>query len=162
MPVQPFDQDCPTHAVVVSKIVKRCKGRTAATTATSLGRWSSCSLSLLCSLSRRTGLRRLVLLGGFASWASFTLSTIRRCPQRQVVSKQLHDKRAVAIRLLRERIELGNGIVEGLLCKVAGTVGRVKDLVVENTEVERKTKADGVSRCEFSLCDIGGVLKVEN
>ena len=37
-----------------------------------------------------------------------------RGPERQVVAQQLHDERRVLVRLLVERVELGDGVVEGL------------------------------------------------
>ena len=43
---------------------------------------------------------------------------------------------------------------------MARTVGRVKNLVVEDGEVEGETKTDGVGRGEISLGNIGGVLIV--
>ena len=70
----------------------------------------------------------------------------------------MHDESAVAVRLLRQAVELGNGIVESLLGKVASTVGRVQDLVVEDREVQRKAETDGVGRCELSLGNVGGRL----
>lgn len=41
---------------------------------------------------------------------------------------------------------------------MAGAVGGVENLIVEDTEVERETEADGVCWCELSLCNIGGIL----
>lgn len=41
---------------------------------------------------------------------------------------------------------------------MASTVGGVQDLVVKDREVQRKTQADGVGRCELSLGNIGGRL----
>ena len=70
----------------------------------------------------------------------------------------MHDEGAVAVRLLRQRVKLGNGIVEGLFGEMASTVRRIQDLIVEDTEVERETKTDGVRWSELSLCDIGGIL----
>ena len=65
-------------------------------------------------------------------------------PQGEIVSKELHDEGRVLVRLLVEGVELGDGIVEGLLGDVAGAVGAVEDLVVEDGEVEGKAEADGV------------------
>ena len=50
------------------------------------------------------------------------------------------------------------GRFEGLLGKVASTVWRVEDLVVEDGEVESETKADGVGRGQLGLGDVGGAL----
>lgn len=41
---------------------------------------------------------------------------------------------------------------------MACTVGRVEDLVVENGEVEGKTKTDGVGGGELGLGNVGGAL----
>ena len=97
-------------------------------------------------------LLRLLLLGGL------TLVTVRRGPESQVVAQKLHDQGAVTVALLGEGIELGNSIIEGLLGEVACAVGRVKDLVVEDREVQGETKADGVSGGEIGLGNVGGVL----
>ena len=97
---------------------------------------------------------RLVLL------ASFALVAVGRGPQGQVVTQELHDQGAVTVAFLGERVELGNSVIERLLGKVASTVRRIQDLVVENGEVEGETKTDGVGRGEISLGNIGGVLIV--
>ena len=52
----------------------------------------------------------------------------------------------------------GNGVIESLLSQVAGLVGGVQDLVVEDGEVERETKADGVRGRKLSLGNLGGSL----
>ncbi len=41
---------------------------------------------------------------------------------------------------------------------MAGTVGRVENLVVEDAEVEGQTETDGVGRGELSLCNVGRIL----
>jgi hypothetical protein len=51
-----------------------------------------------------------------------------------------------------------NGIIKGLLGKVAGLVGGVQDLVVEDGEVEGETKADGVGGSKIGLGNLGCVL----
>ena len=96
---------------------------------------------------------RLVLLASL-------LVAVRRGPQGQVVTQELHDQGAVTVAFLGERVKLSNSVIERLLGKVASTVGRVQDLVVENGEVEGETKTDGVGRGEISLGNIGGVLIV--
>jgi hypothetical protein len=122
-----------------------------------------CSLGLLGGLSRsRRSLSRLLFLGGITSWASFTLTTIRRSPERQVVPKQLHDERAVTVGLLGERVEFGDRIVKGLLSQVAGTIGRIEDFVVEYGEVESQSEANRVGRSQLGLCDIGGILNAKS
>lgn len=122
----------------------------------SLGRRGS--VWLLSTFCWWSSFRRLVFLGCVAGCASFTFTTVGRRPERQVVSKQLHDESAVTVGLLRERVELSNGIVESLLGEVACAVRRIQDLVVEDTEVERETKTDGMCWGEFGLCNVGGIL----
>jgi hypothetical protein len=118
------------------------------------------SLGLLGSLSRSSTRlsSRLVFLGSFTSRTSFAITPIGRSPQGQVVSKQLHNEGAVAVGLLRERVEFGDGVVERLLSKVARTVRRVEDFVVEDAEVEGEAEADRVGWSKLSLRDIRGVL----
>lgn len=105
----------------------------------------------------RGGLLLLLLRLALAS-GTLLLGTVGRGPEGEVVTEELHDEGAVTVRLLAEAVELGNSVVEGLLGEVAGTVGGVEDLVVEDREVEGKTEADGVRRGELSLGDVGGVL----
>lgn len=81
-----------------------------------------------------------------------------RGPESQVVSQKLHDKGGVLVRLLAQRIQFSDGIIEGLLGEVAGTVGRVEDLVVEDREVQGQTQSDRVGGGELNLSDIGGLL----
>ena len=42
---------------------------------------------------------------------------------------------------------------------MAGTVGRVENLVVEDGEVEGQAEADGMRGGEVGLGDVGGVLQ---
>ena len=51
-----------------------------------------------------------------------------------------------------------NGIIESLLGKMASLIWGVQDLVVENGEVEGKTKTDWVSWCKVSLSNFSCVL----
>jgi hypothetical protein len=64
----------------------------------------------------------------------------------------MHERRKWLARLT------GNGLVEGGLGHLAGLVGRVQDLVVEDREVQGKTKTDGVGRGELSGGNLGGRL----
>lgn len=52
----------------------------------------------------------------------------------------------------------GNGIIKGLLGKVAGLIGGVEDLIVEDREVQGKTKTDWVSGGKIGLSNLSGVL----
>lgn len=63
----------------------------------------------------------LLLLGSIGG-SGLGLTVVGRSPQGEVVPEQLHDKGAVTVGLLGERVELSNGIIEGLLGEVAGTI----------------------------------------
>lgn len=58
-------------------------------------------------------------------------------PEREVVAQQLHDERGVLVALLRERVELGDRVVERRLRQPARAVRTVQDFVVEHLETER-------------------------
>ena len=118
-----------------------------------------CGLLLLGRLSRLLSLGGLGLLLGRSLAGGLGVSTIRRCPEGEVVAEELHDQGGVALRFLRQRVELGDGVVEGLLSQMAGAIGRVQDLVVEDREVQCQTKTDGVGRGELSLSNIRGRLR---
>lgn len=57
----------------------------------------------------------------------------------QVVSQQLHDEGGVLVALFAQGVELSDGIIKSLLGKVAGLIGRVEDLIVEDREVQGET-----------------------
>lgn len=105
--------------------------------------------------SGRSCLLGFLLLGGRGA---LVLVAIRRRPQGQVVTQELHDEGAVTVALLGEGVELSNSIIEGLLGKMASAIGGIQNLVVEDGEVESEAKADGVGRSEVGLGNIGGVL----
>ena len=69
-----------------------------------------------------------------------------RGPEREVVAQQLHDQRRVLVRVLGERVQLCDCVVERLLGQVARALRRVHDLVVEDRKVERQAEADRVGR----------------
>lgn len=78
-------------------------------------------------------------------------------PQGQVVSEQLHDSGRVAVLVLLQTVEVGDGIVESSLGEFASVVGGVEDLVIEHGIVEGKSKSDGMCGLEcLSLvaCDL--------
>lgn len=108
------------------------------------------------------GLGCLVTLGslllGRLSGSGLGLGVVGRGPESEVVTEKLHDEGAVTVRLLGQGVKLGDGIVEGLLGEVAGTVGGVQNLVVEDREVQRKAETDRVGGGQLSLGDIGSAL----
>ena len=55
-------------------------------------------------------------------------------------------------------LRTSNGIVESLLGEVASLVWRVEDLVVEDGEVQGKTKTDWVGWSKIALGNLGGSL----
>ena len=55
-------------------------------------------------------------------------------------------------------LRTSNGIVESLLGEVASLVWRVEDLVVEDGEVQGKTKTDWVGWSKIALGNLGGGL----
>lgn len=73
----------------------------------------------------------------------------------QVVSQQLHDQRRVFVAFLAKGVEFSNGIVEGLLGKMTGLIGRVQDLVVEDRKVQGETQSNGVGWGEIGLSNFG-------
>ena len=68
------------------------------------------------------------------------------------------NKRGVLVALLREGVELSNGVVERLLRQMARTVGAVEDFVVEDGEVECETETDGVGGGQAGGGNLGGSL----
>ena len=85
----------------------------------------------------------------------------------QVVSQELHYERRVFVAFLAQGVELWNinqyviticmireltsdRIVKCLLCKMAGLIWGVKDLVVKDREVQGESQTDGVGRSEIS------------
>lgn len=88
-------------------------------------------------------------------WVLVKLSTDYHVETYQVVSEELHDQSGVLVALLAQCVKLcrsistsehrhistlkihtSNGIIKCLFSKMASLVGRVKDLVVEDGEVE--------------------------
>lgn len=73
-----------------------------------------------------------------------------RGPQREVVAQQLHDERRVLVRLLGERVQLGDGVVERRLRQPARAVRAVQDFVVEylRTNNRRRSARRRVTRTQ--------------
>lgn len=90
--------------------------------------------------------------------SSCTLSRHIGRPEGEVITKKLHDEGRILVRILTQSVEFANGIIKGLLGKVAGALGSVKDFVVENGEVKCKAKANGVGWWKLGGCNIGSRL----
>ena len=56
------------------------------------------------------------------------------------------------------RYHTSNSIIKSLLGEVASLIWGVQDLIVEDREVEGKTKTDWVGWCEIGLGDFGSIL----
>ena len=65
-------------------------------------------------------------------------------PQCQIVTQQLHNRGWVTILILFEGVQVGNGIIEGLLGELAGDVRTGQDLIVKDRVVECQAQSDGV------------------
>ena len=83
-----------------------------------------------------------------------SLLLIVRGPKGKVVTEQLHDESRVLVALLVERVELGDGVVEGLLGQLARGVRLLLHFVQEDGIVEREAEADRVGRRKLG-CPIG-------
>ena len=83
-------------------------------------------------------------------------------PEGEVVPQQLHDEGGVLVAVLVESVQLGDRVVESLLGQLAGLVGAVEDLVVEDREVEGEAEPDGVGGLHLGLADLKGVLRGED
>ena len=55
----------------------------------------------------------------------------------------------------RHKVLTSNSIVKRLLGKMAGLIGRVEDLVVENREIQCKTKTNWMSRSKIRSSNLG-------
>lgn len=87
-----------------------------------------------------------------------------RGPESKVVSDELHDGSGILVLVLLDLIDVSNGIIEGLLGKLAGFGGIILDFVVEDRVVQGKTKSDGVSSLKvlfgFLSCAFVGIMSV--
>lgn len=56
----------------------------------------------------------------------------------------------------RHEVLTSDSIVKRLLGKMASLVGRIQNLIVEDREIQCKTKADWMSRSEIRSSDLSG------
>jgi hypothetical protein len=53
-----------------------------------------------------------------------------------------HDQSTIFVGLFTQCVQFGDGIVKCLFGKMASSIGRIQNLVVEDGEIESKTEAD--------------------
>ncbi len=75
--------------------------------------------------------------------SSFTVLLVAG-PQGEVVPQELHDECGVLIGVLVQIVQVADGIIKSFLGKLAGLLGRILDLVVEDRKVECQAQADGM------------------
>jgi len=80
-------------------------------------------------------------------------------PESEVLLEELNDALGVTEVVLLELINLVESILEGLVSEVAGGLVVLHDFVVEDREVEGKSKADGVAGWELDLVGLVVVLE---
>jgi len=78
-------------------------------------------------------------------------------PESQVVSDELHNGGGVLVLVFLDVLDVGDGVVEGLLGQVAGLGGVVEALVVEHGEVEGESESDGVGGLQLVVGNLGGL-----
>lgn len=76
----------------------------------------------------------------------------------QIVPEELHYQCGILVALLAESVQLGNGLVEGLLGQATSLLRSVQDFIVEHGEVESEPQPDRVGRREVGVGDLAGLL----
>ena len=80
-------------------------------------------------------------------------------PESQILLEEFNDGLGIAEVALLELVNLVEGVLEGLVGKVAGSLVVLHDLVVEDGEVEGEAELDGVAGGKGDL--VGGVVGLE-
>jgi hypothetical protein len=80
-------------------------------------------------------------------------------PKSQVFLEELDDALGVTEVVFLELVDLVEGILEGLVGKLTGSLVVLEDLVMEDGEVEGETELDGVARGEGDLVSFGVSLE---
>lgn len=81
-----------------------------------------------------------------------------RSPEGQVITEQLHDQSGVLVGSLRQLIELGDGLIEGILGQLAGSLLVLQDLEEAHRIVKSKTQMDRMGGCKRFLGSLVGLL----
>lgn len=79
-------------------------------------------------------------------------------PEGQIVSDQLHDGGGILVLFFLDLVNVGNGLIEGFLGKLAGSAGVVLNFVVENRVVKSQAQSNGVGGLEVTLGNFRGSL----
>merc|ERR1719469_920025 len=82
-------------------------------------------------------------------WHSLVLS-VRR-PQGQIVAQQLHDESGILVRILRDVVQLSDGILERSAGHLASLIWIRQYLVLEDRVVQRQAQTDGVGHSKSLL-----------
>ena len=72
----------------------------------------------------------------------FTFGLHVRRPECEIVPEELHDERRIFVTFFGERVQLGDGIVEGGFRQTTRAIRRVEDLVVEHGEVKSESQTE--------------------
>jgi hypothetical protein len=79
-------------------------------------------------------------------------------PQRETVATKLHDQRRVLVRVLAQRVQLGNSTIERILCLLTSFVRLVEYLVEKYAEVEGQAESDRMAGSKVGPRECGGAL----
>jgi len=82
------------------------------------------------------------------------LRSLVRSPQREVVTKKLHNECRVLVRLLVQSIKLGDSLVESRLGQIASALLILENFIEADRVVEGETQADGVSGVQTLLGNV--------
>ena len=80
----------------------------------------------------------------------FTFGLHIRRPECEIVPEELHDERRIFVTFFGERVQLGDGIVEGGFRQTTRAIRRVEDLVVEHGEVKSESQTEKSSQIIIS------------
>merc|ERR1719162_2657597 len=81
----------------------------------------------------------------FSGCSLVAIPSFIRCPQRQVVTEQLHDESGVLVRIFGNVVKLRDSLFERLASHLASLFWLAEHLVLKDGEVKGKAQADGVS-----------------